>query len=252
MQQLSIKGLELNTEWYSKSTNFTKVEKVLQNESADLFLLPEMFATGFSMEPEVVSDRNHETLDFLKKMATKYGTAVSGTAAVHEGGEFFNRMYFVTPRDTYSYDKRHLFSYSGEDKVYSKGSSRKIIEYKGFRFLLQVCYDLRFPVFSRNTDFYDVALYLANWPVQRIDAWNTLLKARAIENQSYVIGLNRTGKDGNGLLYESSSHCFFADGKEKGSIKDGILSCILDKETLQEFRSKFRFLSDQDMFHITN
>ncbi|MBF5027947.1 nitrilase-related carbon-nitrogen hydrolase [Planobacterium oryzisoli] len=252
MQQLKVKGLELNTEWYNKNANFTSVENILQNESADLFLLPEMFATGFSMEPEVVADRSEETFAFLKKMATKYGTALSGTAPVHEEGKFFNRMYFVTPTDTYFYDKRHLFSYSGEDKVYSKGSSRKVIEYKGLRFLLQVCYDLRFPVFSRNTDSYDVVLYLANWPVQRIDAWNTLLKARAIENQAYVIGINRTGKDGNGLVYESSSHCFFADGTEVGSINGGLLSCTLEKEKLQEFRERFRFLGDQDTFHITN
>ncbi len=146
----------------------------------------------------------------MKVLAKNKNAAIGGSVSVKEGNNYYNRFYFVKPcGDYHFYDKRHFFSYSGEDKVYSKGNNRVIVEYEGVRFLLQICYDLRFPVFSRNKGDYDMALYVANWPIQRIDAWNTLLKARAIENQAYVFGVNRVGTDGNGLEYPESTHCFF-------------------------------------------
>ena len=248
---MKIVGLNLDIVWKDKAENFRIIEAELQNLEADLFLLPEMFSTGFCMDASEVSDRNGESLEFLKRMAEEKGAAFCGSAPVEENGNFYNRMYFVQPNgEVIHYDKRHLFSFSGEDKVYTPGKDRVIVEYRGIRFLLQVCYDLRFPVFARNNDDYDAILYVANWPEKRVGAWEHLLKARAIENLSFVFGLNRIGTDGNDLLYQESSHCFFADGKEI-SHKDGnIVSAELDMDELKDFRKHFQFLNDRDAFSI--
>lgn len=248
---MKIVGLNLDIVWKDKAENFRIIEAELHNLEADLFLLPEMFSTGFCMDASEVSDRNGESLEFLKRMAEEKGAAFCGSAPVEENGNFYNRMYFVQPNgEVIHYDKRHLFSFSGEDKVYTPGKDRVIVEYGGIRFLLQVCYDLRFPVFARNNDDYDAILYVANWPEKRVGAWEHLLKARAIENLSFVFGLNRIGTDGNDLLYQESSHCFFADGKEI-SHKDGnIVSAELDMDELKDFRKHFQFLNDRDAFSI--
>lgn len=248
---MKITGLNSDIIWKDKAANFQLIEKQLQDEEADLFLLPEMFSTGFCMDASEVSDRSQESLAFLKKMSHEKNAAFCGSAPVEEEGKFYNRMYFVQPDSRVDfYDKRHLFSFSGEDKVYSKGKERIIVSYKGFRFLLQVCYDLRFPVFARNNDDYDAILYVANWPEKRAEAWEHLLKARAIENLSYVFGLNRTGTDGNNLFYRESSHCFFADGKEISEKSGNIITAELNREELRDFRSHFQFLNDRDDFEI--
>jgi omega-amidase len=248
---MKIIGLNLDISWKNKEENFQQIEKELQNEEADLFLLPEMFSTGFCMDAAEVSDKNQESLEFLKKMAKEKDAAFCGSAPVEENGKFYNRMYFVAPDlKTYFYDKRHLFSFSGEDKVYTPGQERVIVNYKGFRILLQVCYDLRFPVFARNNDDYDVMLYVANWPEKRVEAWEHLLKARAIENLSFVFGLNRIGTDGNNLFYKESSHCFFADGKEISEKQGNIVTAELNLEELKDFRNHFQFLNDRDSFAI--
>ena len=148
----------------------------------------------------------------------------------------------------YLYDKKHLFTYSGEDKVYTAGNERVIVEYNGFRILLQVCFDARFPVFSRNKRDYDVVLYVANWPETRILAWETLTRARAIENQAYVFALNRIGTDGNQLNYVESSHCFFADGTDVSTKKNDLVLAELDLNKLKDFRKSFPFLEDADEF----
>lgn len=251
MSSLKIVGLNFNIIWKENLHNFNLIKEKCENISADVIVLPEMFPTGFYMEPDLIADRNEETLTWMKKFAAEKNCAVCGSASVKDSGKFVNRFYFVKPDGSYEfYDKRHLFSYSGEDKVYSKGCERKVIEYKGWRILLQVCYDLRFPVFSRNNDDYDVIIYVANWPEARIEAWQHLLKARAIENLSYVFGVNRIGIDGNGLKYPESSYCFFADGKEI-STKDGdFVSAEFDMEALTKFRNKFQFLNDRDQFQL--
>lgn len=248
---MKIVGLNLDIVWKNKAENFKIIEKELQYLEADLYLLPEMFSTGFCMDAAEVSDRNEESLEFLKRISKEKNAAFCGSAPVEENGNFYNRMYFVKPDGEVSfYDKRHLFSFSGEDKVYTPGKDRIIIEYKEVRFLLQVCYDLRFPVFARNNNDYDAVLYVANWPEKRVGAWEHLLKARAIENLSFVFGLNRIGTDGNNLLYQESSHCFFADGREI-SHKDGnIVSAELDMNELKDFRKHFQFLNDRDSFSI--
>lgn len=248
---MKIVGLNLDIVWKNKAENFKIIENELQDLNADLFLLPEMFSTGFCMEAAEVSDRNEESLEFLKKISKEKNAAFCGSAPVEENGNFYNRMYFVKPTGEVTfYDKRHLFSFSGEDKVYTPGKERVVVEYQEVRFLLQVCYDLRFPVFARNNDDYDAVLYVANWPEKRVGAWEHLLKARAIENLSFVFGLNRTGTDGNNLLYQESSHCFFADGREISDKKGNIVSAQLDMNELKDFRTHFQFLNDRDHFSI--
>lgn len=248
---MRIAGLNLDIVWKDKEENFRVIEDQLKEVEADLFVLPEMFSTGFCMDASEVSDRNEESLEFLKKISKEKNAAICGSAPVEEQGKFYNRMYFVQPdAETVFYDKRHLFSFSGEDKVYTPGNKRTIVNYKGFRILLQVCYDLRFPVFARNNDDYDAILYVANWPEKRVGAWEHLLKARAIENLSFVFGLNRIGTDGNGLFYQESSHCFFADGTEISQKNGNIVSAEWNKEELNDFRKHFQFLNDRDLFSI--
>ncbi len=251
MKRLKIEGLNLDIKWKAKALNYQQIEEDLRDREADLFLLPEMFATGFSMEPEEIADRNEESLAWMKKFAREKNAAVCGSVSVEEQGKFYNRMYFIKPDASFvKYDKTHLFSYSGEDKVYTPGNDRVVVEYLGVKILLQVCYDLRFPVFSRNRGDYDLAIYVANWPEKRVEAWEHLLKARAIENQAYVFGLNRIGTDGNNLLYRESSHCFFADGSEVSEKTGNIISTEIDLEKLKDFRTQFRFLDDRDQFEI--
>lgn len=249
--KLKIDGLNQDIIWKNKEENFQLIEQQLAESQADILLLPEMFATGFYMKPEEIADRNGETLTWMKNFAAKRKSAVAGSVSVEENGKFYNRFYFAEPGGAvHSYDKRHLFSYAGEHKTYTPGTERIIVPYKGWRILLQTCYDLRFPVFSRNKKDYDVALYVANWPSTRVDAWNTLLKARAIENQAFVFGVNRIGTDGNGLNYTESSYCFAADGKVISTNEENIVSAELDLNELRAFREKFPFLDDGDQFSI--
>ena len=251
MSCIRISALNLDISWKNKSENFRNIELDFQHVNADLFLLPEMFATGFCMDAEEIADRNDETLNWMKKFAASMDAAVGGSVSVFDNGSFKNRFYFVEPNgNTTFYDKRHLFSFSGEDEIYSPGNKRVVIEFRGVRFLLQVCYDLRFPVFSRSNDDYDTILYVANWPEKRVEAWEYLLKARALENLSYVVGLNRIGTDGNNLYYPESSYCFFADGSEISEKSGNIVSAEIDLERLRKFRKHFQFLNDRDSFKI--
>lgn len=246
-----ILGLNLDIEWEDKYLNFSRIEKTFEKKKADLFLLPEMFATGFSMNAHKIADRNNETLEWMIAFAKRKQTAIAGSVSVAENNRFYNRFYFVEPNGAiHFYNKRHLFSYSGEDKIYTAGKERIVVHYQGIRFLLQVCYDLRFPVFARNLSDYDVALYVANWPQKRVFAWEQLLKARAIENQAYVFGLNRIGKDAYNLEYSESSHCYFADGSEVSTIDGFLITAELDMEKLTTYKERFNTLRDGDEFFI--
>lgn len=248
---MRIIGLSQDIIWKEKKANFALIEEKFDNLDADLFLLPEMFNTGFYMKPEEVADETELTLSWMKSFAKEKNSAIAGSISVKDGKIFYNRFYFVKPDGDFQfYDKKHLFSYSGEDKVYAAGNERVIVEYNGFRILLQVCFDARFPVFSRNRKDYDVILYVANWPDSRVLAWETLTRARAIENQSYVFALNRTGEDGNGLKYEESSHCFFADGTDISTKQDDLIFAELNLEKLEKFRKEFPFLEDADDFRM--
>ena len=248
---MKIIGLNQNIIWKNKYANFALIEKEFENQKADLFLLPEMFTTGFCMKAEEVADNDGVTLSWMKSFSKSKNAAIAGSVSVKDNDKFYNRFYFVKPDGTYhQYDKRHLFSYTGEDKVYTAGTERVVVKYLGFRFLLQVCFDARFPVFARNRKDYDVILNVANWPETRVLAWETLNRARAIENQAYVFALNRTGEDGNNLKYKESSHCFFADGTDISTKNGDLIFAELDLQKLEAFRKEFPFLNDADDFKI--
>ena len=219
-------------------------------EEADVYVLPEMFTTGFATQPEGIADDKAKGLKWMRQMARQHDAAIVGSIATNLGnGKYCNRMYFVMPDGTeVHYDKRHLFSYGGEDEHYTSGTERVTVEWRGVRFLLQVCYDLRFPVWSRNHEDYDCALYVANWPESRIGAWKTLLKARAIENQCYVCGVNRVGTDA-ACKYSGGTTFIDPYGRVVAEVEDGKEGWIvaeLNMEKLTQFREKFPVLKDRD------
>ncbi|MDY6377753.1 MAG: nitrilase-related carbon-nitrogen hydrolase [Bacteroidales bacterium] len=220
-------------------------------EAGGLIVLPEMFSTGFITMPAGEAESDGASLGWMKAIAKKYGCAVAGSVATEDGGLFYNRFYFVKPDGTFvKYDKRHLFSFAGEDRRFTAGSEKVITEYNGVRFFLQICYDLRFPCFSRNIlpNPYDAVIYVASWPSPRIGAWDTLLKARAIENQCYAIGVNRIGKDPS-CQYNGHSSIVDPYGNASASCAEGveeIVSADLDLDSLQAFRDKFPVLEDAD------
>ncbi|MCI5719620.1 MAG: hypothetical protein MR294_04310 [Bacteroidales bacterium] len=220
-------------------------------ETGGLIVLPEMFSTGFITMPAGEAESDGASLGWMKAIAKKYGCAVAGSVATEDRGLFYNRFYFVKPDGTFvKYDKRHLFSFAGEDRRFTAGSEKVITEYNGVRFFLQICYDLRFPCFSRNIlpNPYDAVIYVASWPSPRIGAWDTLLKARAIENQCYAIGVNRVGKDPS-CQYNGHSSIVDPYGNASASCAEGveeIVSADLDLDSLQAFRNKFPVLKDAD------
>ncbi|MGB3775925.1 MAG: amidohydrolase, partial [Leeuwenhoekiella sp.] len=204
---LKIAGLQADLKWHDPKGNTSHFDEIIRNltNDVDLIVLPEMFATGFSMQPEGIADTG-ASLMWMKEKAVQTNAAIAGSLMTEENGDYFNRFYFVTPQgEVEQYDKRHRFTLAGEHKVYKRGLTPKTVTFKGWKIALQVCYDLRFPVFSRNTQAYDLVLYVANWPKTRVFAWDTLLKARAIENMSYCVGVNRVGTDDNGYDYDGHS-----------------------------------------------
>jgi len=219
----------------------------------DLIVLPEMFTTGFTMNPgQIPVEEAERTLDWMRENANRAGSALAGSLIFQEAGQYFNRLVFMFPDGKYEYyDKRHTFTLAGEDKVYQSGNKRKTVRFMGLTFSLQICYDLRFPVWSRNTVDYDVLLYVANWPHTRISAWDTLLRARAIENMSYVLGVNRVGSDDNGLRYPGHSAVYDALGERLVfSDREEILYATLDKESVEQARTTLKFLQDRDAFTL--
>lgn len=246
---LKIVGFNQDIVWENPEENLEKISSVFKDIVADVFVLPEMFTTGFCMKS--VGNLNQGVLLWMQDFAKSKNAAIVGSVAFEENENLYNRMYFVKPDGSHDfYDKRHLFSFAGEDKFYKSGGNRKIVNYKGVRILLQICYDLRFPVFSRNRQDYDLIINVANWPETRVDAWEALLKARAIENQAYVFGLNRVGEDANNLKYCRSSHCFFADGKKISIDEEDLTYASIDIEELEAYQNKFQFLKDADDFEI--
>lgn len=223
-------------------------------EEVDLIVLPEMFSSGFTMNPKAVAETmNGETIAWLQHLAKAKDCAITGSLVIEENGKYYNRLVFVYPNgELKTYDKRHLFNLAGEDKVYTAGREKLIIEYKGFRICPLICYDLRFPVFARNVEDYDVLIYVANWPKPRINAWDILLKARAVENMSYAIGVNRIGMDENELEYVGHSQAvdFLGNYLLEAQETDGVFIVELDKEKLLETRSKLAFLKDKDSFKL--
>ena len=216
---------------------------------ADLYVLPEMFSTGFTNEAAQMAERDGATLAWMQQKAQQLDAAIAGSVATEEDGQFFNRLYFVKPTgEVTAYDKRHLFTYGKEHLHFTAGQERVVVEWRGVRILLAVCYDLRFPVWTRNRKDYDMILYVASWPTSRVKVWNTLLKARAIENQCYVAGVNRVGEDPR-CEYCGASAIISPYGEEMDSCawnKECVATADIDMEKLRAFRLKFPVLDDAD------
>ena len=253
---MKIALIQMSLTWCDTTANLRRAEELIANApGADIYVLPEMFTTGFCMEPKYIAEpMEGPSLAWMQSMATKKNAAIVGSvAAISPEGGYRNRMYFVEPNGKVTYyDKRHLFSYSGEDKHYESGKEKVIVEFRGVRFFLQVCYDLRFPVFGRNCDDYDIALYVANWPDKRRMAWDILLRARAIENQAIVIGVNRVGNDPI-CNYDGGTVAIDFFGFVAAQCKDNTEQAItyeVKMDDLRQYRSKFPSLNDSDNFKI--
>lgn len=241
--------------WANPAENRTRTQEMMERyDEVDLFVLPEMFSTGFCTQPRGIAEpAESETLQWMKRKAAERNCAIAGSVAVEEDGKYYNRFYFVHPDGKIQYyNKKHLFTYGGEHKQFTPGTERVIVSYRGVRFLMQICYDLRFPVWSRNRGDYDVAIYVASWPVPRIEAWKALLRARAIENQCYVVAVNRVGDDPN-CKYCGGSAVIDPYGTTVIACEDN-LACgaeaVIDLDTLDEFRKKFPVLDDADAFFL--
>ena len=242
--------------WENPEANRNYFEQKINtiSESIDLIVLPEMFTTGFTMNPETVAEiMDGKTMGWLQSLAKAKKTAITGSLIVTDNNNFYNRLVFVFPSgEIQFYDKRHLFTLAGEDKVYTSGTQKLIVDYLGWRICPLVCYDLRFPVFARNVENYDLLLYVANWPKPRINAWDILIKARSVENMCYTIGVNRNGVDNANLEYVGHSQVvdflgnYILDPQEI----DGVFIVEFDKEKMSNARNKLGFLNDRDSFEI--
>ena len=234
--------------------NFTKKIETI-SESVDVIVLPEMFTTGFTMRAEAVAETMQDkTVEWMLKMASRTNAAIVGSVIISEENKFYNRLLFVEPNGKITtYDKRHTFTLVGEHKVFTAGTKKVIIDYKGWKICPLICYDLRFPVWARNTEDYEVLLYVANWPKPRISAWDILLKARAIENMSYCIGVNRVGIDGVNSEYSGHSAVYDVLGNDISSIKpnsEKIEIVTLEKVHISKYRNKLKFLDGKDKFNF--
>lgn len=238
---------QANREYFEERVNSIEQE-------IDLIILPEMFTTGFTMNPKNVAETMEgETILKLKDLAKNKNTAITGSLIVAEEEKYYNRLIFVFPSGKIEYyDKRHLFSLAGEEKIYTSGKEKQIVEYKGWKICPLICYDLRFPVFSRNTEDYDLLLYVANWPKPRTNAWDILLKARSVENMCYTLGVNRIGFDESGHEYVGHSQAidFLGNTIINAEESEGVFIADLDKNAMLEARHKFGFLNDRDAFEI--
>ena len=244
--------LQRDIVWANPAKNIARAERAIRgNIGADLYVLPEMFSTGFCTEPEGIAEScDSDTLRWMKRMADEADAAIAGSVAVEEQGRYYNRFYFVKPDGSVTYyDKRHLFTYGGEHLRFTAGKERVIVEWRGVRILLEVCYDLRFPIWARNRGDYDMILYVASWPTPRVKAWSALLVARAIENQCYVAGVNRVGTDptceycGGSVIINPYGHTLAACADNT----ECEVSAEIDIEALEAFREKFPVLKDADI-----
>ena len=255
-ESLNISLIQTSLFWENVEKNLSHFEKLVSKISeTDIILLPEMFNTAFCPKSNHLAETMEgETVSWMKEIAKNKNSAIAGTLMVKEGARVFNRLVWISKNGTiHTYDKHHLFSLIKEERYISKGTGRLIVEEDGWRICPLICYDLRFPVFSRNDVDYDVLIYLANWPVKRIEAWDTLLKARSIENQCYTIGVNRVGKDGNGIPFNGHSKVFDAFGKKLLSATKNIEEVLQIEISLDDLKLKRRqmnFLQDRDDFTL--
>jgi len=261
MSGLLITTIQTNLHWEDKTANLQMLEEKISNISVktEVVLLPEMFSTGFSMKPELLAETmDGETVQWMKRTAAAKKIILTGSLIIKEGNNYYNRLIWMLPNGQYGvYDKRHRFAFAGEDNHYTAGTKRLIASVKGWKINLQVCYDLRFPVWARQQSQpegpeYDVLIYVANWPERRSLAWKTLLQARAIENQCYVIGVNRVGNDGNNIYHSGDSMIIDPMGEVLYTKKDeeDVFTIQLEKKQLDNVREKLPFLKDADGFMI--
>jgi omega-amidase len=267
MSTLTITTIQSNLIWEEKAANLRMLEQKIAGieEKTEIVVLPEMFNTGFSMRPEALAETMEgETVEWMKRVSRENGIVLTGSVMIEEAGNYYNRLVWMLPNGQYGhYDKRHLFAFGEEDKHYSPGNKRLIASVKGWKINLLVCYDLRFPVWARQAPLpsrrgdggeveYDVLIYVANWPERRSHAWKTLLCARAIENQCYVVGVNRTGSDANNIYYSGNSLVIDPLGQVLYHMADeeDVNTITLQKEMLEDVRTKFPFWKDADTFRI--
>jgi predicted amidohydrolase len=252
---MKIALIQSDLQWENPLANRNNFEsKIKTIDDVEIIVLPEMFSTGFTMNASAVAETMQgETVNWMQSLAKQRNCAITGSLIIVENNQYYNRMLFVFPDgEIKHYDKRHLFSLAGENKFYSSGTKKIIVEYLGWKICLQICYDLRFPVFARNVENYDLLLYVANWPKVRTNAWDALLKARAIENLSYAVGVNRIGLDIHN--YEHTGHSqavdFLGNYILEPQETEGVFIVDLDKNAMLETRKKLDFLSDKDSFEI--
>jgi len=265
MSALTITIIQTDLVWQNKKANLDLLEQKINSIKGykEVVVLPEMFSTGFSMQPEILAETmDGETVTWMKRIAAEKKIILTGSIIIQEGANFYNRLIWMLPNGQFGqYDKRHLFAYAGEDKHYTAGNKRLIASVKGWKINLQICYDIRFPVWARqattklsnNEDgLYDLLLYVANWPQKRSHAWSTLLQARAIENQCFVVGVNRVGTDGNGIVHNGDSLVINPLGEtlyHKAEVED-VHTITIQKLDVQEVRNQFPFWKDADEFFI--
>lgn len=254
---IQIAVLQYDIEWQNVSVNLKKLDKILEGikNPVDMIFLPEMFATGFTMQPELLSNGEIEEIrNWMVRIANKFQAACLGSMPERINETYYNRLYCFAPGNMNDfYDKKHLYTMGDEAKHYKPGKELKIMIYKRWKLLPLICYDLRFPVWSRNSGYkYDLLVYVANWPAVRNEVWETLLKARAMENQCYTIGVNRIGKDGRGIDYLGNSQVISPKGEVLNKLEnqEGVLFSNLSYDLLQRFRTNFPVLDDADDFSI--
>jgi len=258
MSALSITTIQANLIWEDKAANLYALEQKINSiqDPTEIVVLPEMFSTGFSMQPSLFAETMEgETLNWMKKVSTQNKIILTGSIIIEEDGKYYNRLIWMLPNGEYGhYDKRHLFAFGGEDQHYTAGNKRLIASVKGWKINLQICYDLRFPVWARqaSNNEYDVLIYVANWPEKRNHAWKTLLVARAIENQAFVVGVNRVGLDGNNISHSGNSMVVGPLGEVMYHCADqeSVFQITLHREELEATRSQFPFWKDADFFTI--
>ncbi len=253
---LQISIIQADLIWEHPERNREQFTTFINNipQDTQLVVLPEMFTTGFSMTPEPLAETmDGTTLQWMINLAAQKKIAICGSLIIKENGNFYNRFLFVEPEgNVTSYDKRHRFMMAGEGEKYTAGKEQVVIDYLGWKIFPQICYDLRFPVFSRNTADYDLIIFVANWPETRVAAWDTLLKARAIENMSYCVGVNRIGTDGSQLKYTGHSGIYNELGETHifAKAEEGIFTTTLSKSQMLATREKLPFLRDKDRFTL--
>lgn len=262
MSSLTFTIIQTSLHWENRTANLQMLEEKINSirEKTEIVILPEMFSTGFSVRPELVAeDMNGETVAWMKRLSAEKKIIITGSISTKENGHFYNRLVWMLPNGQMGlYDKKHLFAYANENEHYTSGSKRLIASVKGWKINLLICYDLRFPVWSRQSQNengnpeYDVLIYVANWPEQRSHIWKTLLQARAIENQCFCIGVNRVGADGNGLYYKGDSMIInpLGDVLYHKAQDEDIFTITLQKQDLDDIREKMPFWKDADSFKI--